>query len=382
MKTRLFTPGPTPVPESVMLKMAGPIIHHRHPEFTEILARVTKNLQYLFQTEGEVLTLTSSGTGAMEAAVCNLHSPGDKALFVNGGKFGERWGELLRTYGVDPVEITVEWGSSVTPEQVVEVLKKHAGIKAVYLTQSETSTGAATDVKAIAEAVRKNSEALIVVDGITAVGAMELRMDAWGLDVVVTGSQKGLMIPPGLAFIAVGKRAWKVIEASKAPRYYFDLLHARKSNQSNDTPWTPAISLVIGVDEALEMIRKEGIEGVWARHSLLSRSIRDGVTALGLRLLAKNASSALTAFWLPESMDPKKFNKIIKGTYGITIAGGQGHLSGKIFRISHLGYYDELDMVAMISALELTLAECGYSFPLGSGVQAVQRTLSEHGSKK
>src|SRR3972149_7601 len=216
-----------------MLTMARPIIHHRHPEFTEILARVTKNLQYLFQTEGEVPSLTSSGTGAMEAAVCNLHSPGDKALFVNGGKFGERWGELLRTYGVDPVEKTVEWGSSVTPEQVVEVLKKHAGIKAVYLTQSETSTGAATDVKAIAEAVRKNSEALIVVDGITAVGAMELRMDAWGLDVVVTGSQKGLMIPPGLAFIAVGKRAWKVIEASKAPRYYFDLLHARKSDRKS-----------------------------------------------------------------------------------------------------------------------------------------------------
>ena len=381
MKSRLFTPGPTPVPESIMLTMARPIIHHRHPEFTEILARVSKNLQYLFQTESDVLTLTSSGTGAMEAAVCNLHSPGERALFVNGGKFGERWGELLRTYGIDPVEMKVEWGDSVDPALIAIALKDHPGIKAVYLTHSETSTGVATDIKAIAEIVRKSSDAVIVVDGITAVGAMELRMDDWGLDVVVTGSQKGLMIPPGLAFIAVGQRAWKVMSQSKAPRYYFDLLHAQKSIQSNDTPWTPAISLVIGVDEALEMIRKQGIEEVWARHLLLSRAIRAGAAAIGLRILAKNPSVALTALWIPESVDAKKFNKILKNTYGITVAGGQGHLSGKIFRISHLGYYDELDMVAMISALEMTLAECGLPFELGSGVRAVQRVLGESRSR-
>jgi len=222
--------------------MAAPIIHHRHPEFTEIVGRMSRNLQYLFQTESDVLTLTSSGTGAMEATVSNLHSAGDEALFVNGGKFGERWGELLDAYGVKPIELKVEWGESVTPDHIVEAVRKNPAIKAVYLTQSETSTGAATDVKTIAGEVRKHSAAMIVVDGITAVGAMELRMDSWGLDVVVTGSQKGLMVPPGLAFIAVGPRAWKVIKQSRAPRYYFDLLRARKSLQSHDTPWTPAIS--------------------------------------------------------------------------------------------------------------------------------------------
>ena len=379
MKNRLFTPGPTPVPESIMLKMAGPIIHHRHPEFTEILARVTKNLQYLFQTEGDVLTLTSSGTGAMEAAVCNLHSPGEKALFVNGGKFGERWGELLRAYGVDAIEMKVEWGDSATPEQVAEILKKQPGVRAVYLTHSETSTGAATDIKAIAEIVRKNSNAMVVVDGITAVGAMELRMDTWGLDIVVTGSQKGLMIPPGLAFVAVSRRAWDIIGKSKAPRYYFDLLHAQKAIKSNDTPWTPAISLVIGVDQALEMIPEQGIEKVWVRHALLARAIREGAVAIGLKILAKIPSAALTALWMPDSVEFKKFNGILKNTYGITVAGGQGHLSGKIFRISHLGYYDELDMVAMMSALEMTLMECGFVFQTGSGVRAVQQRITEGG---
>lgn len=381
MKNRLFTPGPTPVPETIMLKMAGPIIHHRHPEFTEILARVTKNLQYLFQTESDVLTLTSSGTGSMEAAVCNLHSPGEKALFVNGGKFGERWGELLRVYGVDPIEMKVEWGDSMAPEKITEALKKQPGVNAVYLTHSETSTGATTDIKSIAAIVRKNSDAMIVVDGITAVGAMELRMDTWGLDIVVTGSQKGLMIPPGLAFIAVSQRAWHVIKQSKCPRYYFDLLRARKAIQSNDTPWTPAISLVVGVDQALEMIREQGIEKVWARHALLSRAMREGASAIGLKLLAKHPSSALTALWMPNSVDFKKFNTILKNTYGITVAGGQGHLSGKIFRISHLGYYDELDMVAMMSALEMTLIECAFDFQHGSGVRAVQRVFTEDGGR-
>ncbi len=359
-----------------MLKMASPIIHHRHPEFTQILSRVTKNLKYLFQTAGDVLTLTSSGTGAMEAAVCNVHSPGERAVFVNGGKFGERWGELLRAYGVNPVEIKVEWGDSVSPDRLIEVLKGQKDVKAVYLTHSETSTGAATDIRAVAAAVRSCSEALIVVDGITAIGAMELKMDEWGLDIVVTGSQKGLMIPPGLAFVAVSPRAWLAVEGSKVPRYYFDLLLARKALQSDDTPWTPAISLVIGVDEALQMIEREGIENVWARHAKLSEAVREGAAALGLKILARNPSAALTAIWIPESVDGKKFNRILKGTYGITVAGGQGALSGRIFRISHLGYYDELDMITMISALEMTLGECGFSFESGSGVRAAQRILS------
>ena len=365
--------------------MAEPIIHHRHVEFTDLFARVCKNLQYLFQTSGDVLTLTSSGTGAMEAAVCNLHSSGETALFVNGGKFGERWGELLATYGVAPVEVKVEWGNSVEPEQIEETLRANPKISAVYLTHSETSTGAATDIKRVVDRVRSVSNALVVVDGITAVGAMELRMDAWGLDVVVTGSQKGLMIPPGLAFAAVSERAWKKMADAGAPRYYFDLVRARKALQTNDTPWTPAISLVIGVDAALEMIRTQGIESVWGRHSKLALSIREGVKALGLVVLAKHPSSALTAVRIPETIDAKKFNKTLKNTYGITVAGGQGHLSGKIFRISHLGYYDELDMISMISALEMTLMECGHSFEGGAGVRAAQSVLvgkAESGSGK
>ena len=359
-----------------MLKMAEPIIHHRHVEFTELFARVNKNLQYLFQTAGDVLTLTSSGTGAMEAAVCNLHSPGETALFVNGGKFGERWGKLLSTYGVRALEIKVNWGESVDVGRIEQALEENPDVSAVYLTHSETSTGAATDVKAIAQAVRARSDALIVVDGITAVGAMELRMDEWGLDVVVTGSQKGLMVPPGLAFVGVSDRAWRTMAKARAPRFYFDLQMARKALQTNDTPWTPAISLVIGVDAALGMIRSQGIEAVWSHHTKLAMSIREAVKGLGLKVLAARPSAALTAVWIPESVDAKKFNKTLKNTYGITVAGGQGQLSGRIFRISHLGYYDELDMITVVSALEMTLMECGYSFENGAGVKAAQRVLA------
>lgn len=359
-----------------MLKMAQPIIHHRHAEFLEILTRVNGNLQYLFQTSNEVLTLTSSGTGAMEAAVCNLHSPGDSAIFVNGGKFGERWGEILRAYGVQTIEIPVPWGDSVTPDQIQSALKKSSSAKAVYLTHSETSTGAATDIKTIAGAVHQNSDAVVIVDGITAVGAMEMRMDEWQIDGVVTGSQKGLMIPPGLAFLAFSKKAWKRVEVSSLPKYYFDLKKARKAFAENDTPWTPAVSLVVGVDNALEMIRHEGIENVWTRHERLARSVRAGVLALGLKILGKCPSNALTAVFIPESIDARKFARILKSTYGITVAGGQGHLKEKIFRISHLGYYDELDMTTVISALELTLRECGHKFEPGAGVRAALATFA------
>lgn len=360
-----------------MLRMAEPIIHHRHVEFKELFNRVSANLRYLFQTSSDVLTLTSSGTGAMEAAVSNLHSAGESALYVNGGKFGERWGELLAAYGVQGIELKIEWGEALSTEEILNALQAHPTVKAVYLTQSETSTGAATDVQALAAAVRKHSQALVVVDGITAVGAMELRMDDWGLDVVVTGSQKGLMIPPGLAFLAISRRAWASVEQARLPRYYFDLIRARKSLASKDTPWTPAITLVEGVDVALEMIRKQGIEAVWKRHARLARSIREAAQALGLKILARHPSNALTALWIPESVNAKDFNDVLKNKYGITVAGGQGHLKGKIFRISHLGYYDELDMISMISALEMTLMELGYRFEAGAGVRAAQKVLTK-----
>ncbi|PIU44416.1 MAG: aminotransferase [Ignavibacteriales bacterium CG07_land_8_20_14_0_80_59_12] len=372
MKKRLFTPGPTPVPEHVLLTMAEPIIHHRHPEFRELFERLSKNLQYLFQTSQDVISLTSSGSGSMEAAVVNLLSPGDTAITVNGGKFGERWGELCRANGVNAVEIAVEWGTAVTADEIVESIKAHPETKAVFVTHSETSTGVAIDVKTIAQAVHANSGAVFVVDGITAVGALEMRMDEWGLDVVVTGSQKGLMIPPGLAFIALSEKAWKLVESSHCHRYYFDLLKARKSLKGNDTPWTPATTLLIGVDVALEMIRKETLEKVWERHSRLAAAVRAGVQALGLRLLAKSPSNALTAIWNPEVPDVKVFNNALKKKYGITVAGGQGHLKDKIFRISHLGYYDELDVLSVIGAIELSLRDAGYVFEPGAGVKAAQ----------
>jgi len=377
MKKRLFTPGPTPVPEQVTLAMAEPIIHHRQPEFKELFRRVSDNLQYLFQTRREVYTFTSSGTGAMEAAVCNLLSAGDTALYVNGGKFGERWGELCSVYGVNAQEITVEWGDAVQEEQVFDMLKKFPRAKAIFLTHSETSTGVVTDVRAIANVVRKQTDAVVVVDGISSVGALELRMDDWGIDVLLAASQKGLMIPPGLAFLAVNERAWKLAERSRLPKYYFTLTAAKKSFADSETPWTPAITLFVGLDTALRMIRNEGLENVWRRHEKLARAIRAGCEALQLQLLARYPSNALTAVRVPATIAGKQLLKVMKDRYGITFAGGQGHLRGKIFRIAHLGFYDELDMVAMISALEGALRECGWGgsggmLEPGAGVRAVQ----------
>lgn len=360
-----------------MLAMAQPIIHHRHPEFGEMFRRVNENLRYLFQTQQDVLTLTSSGTGAMEAAVCNLLSPKDRAIFVNAGKFGERWGEICRAYGVETEEIRVEWGDPVDPKLIVDCLQNHSGTKAVFVTHSETSTGVLHDVQEIARLVRENSDALVVVDGITSVGAVELRTDAWGIDVVITGSQKGLMIPPGLSFITLSNRAWKQAEQSTLPKYYLGLQRAKKALPQNETPWTPAVTLLAGLDIALGMIRQEGIESVWERHALLAKAIRAGSEALGLRLFARSPSNALTAICIPPGLDAKRFSQTLKKTYGITVAGGQGQLKDKVFRISHLGYYDELDAVGVISALEMTLRDCGWRFETGAGVRAVQLNMSK-----
>lgn len=377
IKKRLYTPGPTPVPEQIMLTMAEPMIHHRHPEFQEILTSINENLKYLFQTENGVMTLTSSGTGAMEASVANVLSRGDTAVYVNGGKFGERWGEILNAYGCTAVEIAMEWGTPVSPEQVVGTVKNNSDTKAVYLTHSETSTGTATDIRAIAEAVHKhNNDIAVIVDGITSVGAMESKMDEWDLDIVVTGSQKGLMIPPGLAHIAVSERAWKLVEKSDLPCYYFDLKAAKKALGKNDTPWTPAVTLIIGLEKALKMLREEGIENVWARHQRCADAIREGCKALGLKLLSSSPSNALTAVYVPDGVEFKKFNSVIKQKYGITVAGGQGHLKGKIFRISHLGYYDELDMMTMMAALERTLVEVGADIKAGAGLTAAQKAFT------
>ena len=356
-----------------MMKMAEPIIHHRSPEFGEILARVNQNLKYVFQTSQPVLTLTCSGTGGMEATFVSLFSPGDTIISVNAGKFGERWVQMPRSFGLDVVELKLEWGEAPSEEQILGLLRDHPRVKGVYLTHSETSTGCATNVQKLASVIRQNSTALVCVDGITAIGAHEFRFDAWGIDACVTGSQKGLMIPPGLAFVALSERAAAAAKSSTSPKYYFDLRKALQSYEKDDTPWTPAASLIIGVDVALRMIRDEGIENVWNRHDRMAHGVRAGLRALGLELFSAHPSFAVTAAWVPESIDWKAFNKVLKTGYGVTVAGGQDRYSGKIFRVSHLGYYDELDIIAVVAALERALSDCGWKSNPGCGVQAAQQ---------
>lgn len=374
MKRRLFTPGPTTVPDRVLLKMAEPIIHHRSEEFGRMFATVNEGLKILFQTENEVLTLTSSGTGAMEAAVVNLLSKGDRALVVRGGKFGERWGELCETYGVHVTAIDVPWGEAVAPEMISEHLKADPAIKAVFATQSETSTGALNDIEAIGRVVRE-TDALLIVDAITGIGAHRMLPDTWGVDAVVTGSQKGLMLPPGLAFIALSERAWKAVERSDLPKYYLDLTKAKKSLSKDQNPYTPAVSLLVGLKAALDMILEEGIENIWARHAKNAEATRAAVRAMGLGIFAKNPSNVLTIVQLPEQIDGKQLVKALDG-YGFTVAGGQAQLSGKVIRISHLGYVDDFDTLSVIAGLERALRDLGWNVEPGAGLSAAQGVLA------
>jgi aspartate aminotransferase-like enzyme len=355
--------------------MAEPIIHHRSPEFRAVMERVNANLGYLFQTASPVLTLACSGTGGVEATFVSLFSPGDTVIAVNGGKFGERWVHMGRVFGLDAVEIRTPWGKAVDADRVREALRAHPGARGVYLTHSETSTGTALDIRELARVVRENSEALICVDGISSVGALELRCDQWGVDVCVTGSQKGLMIPPGLAFISLGERAARAVGRSTMPKFYFDLGRALRSRESADTPWTPAVSLVLGADASLAMIRGEGIENIWLRHERLARGLRAGITALGLGIFSDSPSNAVTAVHLPAGVEWKAFNAALKAGSGVTVGGGQGEYAGKIFRIAHLGYFDELDMITVVAAVERALAACGFGFGHGDGVSAAQKSF-------
>jgi aspartate aminotransferase-like enzyme len=378
MKKRLFTPGPTPVPERVMLGMAAPIIHHRNPEFMQVLEEVHEDLRYLFRTTQPVVVMTCSGTGGMEAAISSLFGPGDKVITVNGGKFGERWGELARTFTGGCVEEKVAWGKAVQPERIVELLREHPDAKGVCLTHSETSTGTASDIRALCAAIRGQSDALILVDGITAIGAHEFQFDQWGADICITGSQKGLMMPPGLALIAVSERAREIINARQGlPQYYLSLKKALKSHAGNDTPFTPAVTLIIGLGEALRMLREEGVEHAWRRHERLSAACRKGCEALGMKLFSDSPSFAVTTVWLPEGLDWKAFNRTLKNDNGITVAAGQDEFAGRIFRISHLGYYDELDMLSVIGGIEFALRKMGVPFEPGAGVAAMQRAFME-----
>jgi len=375
-KKYLFSPGPTMLPPEVLLKMAGPIMHHREPEFEKIFAEIREGLKYLFRTKNEVLVFTSSGTGAMEGAVSNILSRGDKAIVVRGGKFGERWGEICKAYGIEFIPVDVEWGRAVDPKRIEEILKFDPSVRAVYTQASETSTGVRHPVREIAEIVAEYEETVIVVDAITGIGVFDLPMDEWGIDVVISGSQKALMLPPGLAFAALNDKAWRFVERSNLPRYYFDFKKELKSTKKNQSSYTPAISLFVGLRESLAMIRKEGLKSVFGRHEKLAAATRAAVKALGLELYAPDSpSNAVTAVKVPAGIDGERLKALFFEKFGITVAEGQDQAKGKIIRIAHLGYYEKLDMIMVISALEMLLKEMGPAFDLGAGVMAEEEVL-------
>lgn len=374
-KNYLLTPGPTPLPPEICEALGRPIIHHRTPQFQEVIKEVHEGLKYIYQTKNGVFMLASSGTGAMEAAVINLCSPGDTVITVESGKFGERWTEICKAYGINCEIIKVEWGKAVTAAEIKNKLKANPRIKAVFTTLCETSTGVVTDIKAIGEVV-KDSEAVLVVDAISGLGAIDLQTDAWNCDCVVSGSQKGLMLPPGLGFISVSEKAWKLAEVSQSPKYYFDLKKAKKAYEKTDTPFTPAITLIIALKEALKLMKADGLENIFKRHKKMADATRAAVKALGLELFAPSAfSDVVTAAKVPEGIDGEKLVKTMRDTYGVTIAGGQDEMKGKLIRIAHMGYITEFDIITGISCLEKVLCQMGHKFELGSGIKAAEEVF-------
>ncbi|PIU41841.1 MAG: aminotransferase [Candidatus Omnitrophica bacterium CG07_land_8_20_14_0_80_42_15] len=375
-KKYLMTPGPTPIPPEVLLEMAKPILHHRTPQYQAIFKEVNEGLKYVFQTSNDIVTLASSGTGAMEASIVNLLSKGDKAIVIRGGKFGERFAEICSAYGVEVIPIDIPEGNAPQAPIVRDTLAKNPKAKALYVNLCETSSGSVYDIKSIAEITKKTSTVL-VVDAISGLGADDIQTDNWGVDIVVSGSQKGLMMPPGLAFLAISQKAWKAMESSTLPKYYFDLKKAKKALDKTDTPFTPAVSLVIGLREALRMIKEETAEKMFARHKKLADATRESVKALGLELFSKSPSNAVTAVKVPAGIDGEKLVKNLRDVHGVTIAGGQDELKGKIFRVAHLGFMEKFDVITAISAIEIGLKELGYKFELGSGVKVAEKMLAE-----
>ena len=377
MKQYLLTAGPTPVPERVLLALARPMLYHRAPAFTETLKETQEGLKWLFQTRQIVLQLAGSGTLAMEAAVSNFLRAGDKVLVIRGGKFGDRWAKIAQAFGIDVVPVDVEWGKGVDPAVVAAALDKDPAIRAVYATASETSTGVRHDIEGVSKIVRHRPDVLLCVDAITAIGVFDVPMDAWGLDVVCLGSQKALMLPPGLAMIAASEKAWKANERCNLPRFYADLARERRSQEKGETAFTPAVSLIVGLQESLRMLKEETLEGVWNRHARLARATRAAAGGLGLELFASAPTNAVTAIRVPTGIDGAAVVRQMRLRYGITIAGGQEHLKGKIVRIAHIGYFSEFDIITAISGLEMTLSDLGYHIRPGSGVAAAQATFAE-----
>lgn len=373
----LLTPGPTQLPIEVCAALSRPIIHHRTTQYQDNLRVAVEGLKYVFQTRHDVFILTSSGTGGMEASVVNFLSPGDKVITVESGKFGERWTEICKANGIHPRVISVKWGQAVGPHQVRETLDEEKDIKAVFVTLCETSTGVTTNIKALGEVVR-GTGALLVVDAVSGLGVTDLQMDNWGVDVAVAASHKGLMLPPGLAFVAVGAKALALMEKAASPRYYFDLRKAKKAAEKTDTPFTSAIGLVIALNEGLRLIKERGLDRQLSHCARLARATREAVTAMGLKLFPhpQALSNVVTAVCVPKGVDGAKLVKVMRDEHGITMAGGQEELKGKIFRIAHMGCLDEYDILTGISCLEKVLHTMGYPFSLGAGVAAAQKVLN------
>jgi aspartate aminotransferase-like enzyme len=375
-KQRLFTPGPTPVPEEVLLELARPMFHHRTAEYRAMLEQVTKDMQYVFGTSQDAMTITGSGSAAMEASVSCVVARGETMIAVRGGKFGERWSELGAAFGANVINMDIPWGKAVTAAQIADALKAHPETVAVYITQCETSTATVCDVEAIARAVAQ-TKALLVVDGISSIGAIPFKMDAWGVDISVTGSQKALMLPAGLAFIACSAKAWDKINATKAPAYYLSLKAYKKAlGKGFDNPYTPANLMVRAAVKALAMIKAEGLEKIWAATSKRAEAMRSAARALGLTVYSESPSDSVTAILVPEGVDGEQLPKTLVKQFGVKVAGGQGDLKGKIVRFTTMGYTDAFDILAAVSALEMALKSLGRKVDIGAGVAAAQKVLA------
>lgn len=375
MKARLFTPGPTPVPEETLLELARPVTYHRAAEAKAILAEVTDDLKYVFQTQNPVLTLTCSGTGGMDAAVACSVAPGEKVILLTAGRWGERWQGILKAYGADTVRVEVPFGKAVTPDQLAAALREHPDAVAVFATLSETSTGVGHDLEAFGKLVAA-TPAILIVDGISGMGAMECRTDAWNLDIVVAGSQKALMLPPGLAFVSVSEKAWAKIDSTPVRNFYLDLRRYRKSLAESDTPFTPANTLIRAQRLSLKRIRAEGMEALWARHAKMAAACRAGVRALGLELFAERPNAGLTVITVPAGVDGTAVLKKLEKQHGFKLADGQDSMKGKIWRLSHMGYTDSYDVLGALAALELVLIENGANLNPGASLAAFQAVMA------
>jgi len=369
------------VPPEVLLEMARPIIHHRTPEFSAILDSARGQLKPLFGTRQEVILLASSGTGAMEASITNLLAPGDHAIFVNGGKFGERWGKLLTTYGAVGHEVKTEWGRAVHPEQIEAALRAHPQSRAVLMQASETSTCTVHPVDEVGRITRAR-DTLLIVDGITSVGVFAQNMDEWGVDALITGSQKALMLPPGLGMIALSPRALELAQKNRTPRFYFDLVRELKAQRDDHTTaWTPSVSLIFGLNRTLELLHAETLPQVFARHLIMAEATRAAALALGLKLISPDAPApGVTGILTPEGLDGGKLVRLMRDELGVAVQGGQDQMKGKLVRIGHMGYLAPFDMLTAVSALEIGLHRLGYHFPIGAGVTAVQQRIAQGGS--